>query len=216
MSGYPTWWTLRPGTATSLQANCIRTTRDLIRMANGMTEDDGEVVFIELPALHTFCNKHLRGLTLHLKTAYTEEGVRVLGTRPNTVLYHHPCFELPSGSATPAVDSTPLASTPLTSKSYELNTPVARKSYEPVLTPNENHTMQEPYDEIPLEYLCPIRIEVFKDPVVLEDGYTYERDALEDWLRTHTTSPMTGAPLQNKNVFPNHILRQLILHKIAA
>lgn len=214
MSGYPTWWTLRSGTAASLQANRIRTTRDLIRMANGMTEDDGEVVFIGLSTLHTFCNKHLRGLTLHLKTAYTEEGVRVLGTRPNTVLYHHPCFEPPSGSATPAVDSTPLASTPFTSKSYELNTPVASKSFESIL--NENHTVQEPYEEIPLEYLCPIRIEMFKDPVVLEDGYTYERDALEDWLRTHTTSPMTGAPLQNKNVFPNHVLRQLILHKITA
>ena len=36
------------------------------------------------------------------------------------------------------------------------------------------------------------------DPVVMMDGMTYERRAIETWLsKGHTTSPLTGAELQS-------------------
>ena len=222
MSEYPAWWTLRSGTEIALHAHRIRTTRDLIRAANGMTEDDdGEVVFSGLQALHTFCNKHLRGLTLHLKTAYREKGVRVLGTRPNTVVYHHPCFEPSPPTVTAPITApltAPITAPMIATKSMTKPTTKATKATK-ANEANESNVKPTcflpPDDEMPLEYVCPISLEVFKDPVVLEDGYTYERHALEDWLRTHTTSPMTGAVLRTVNVFPNHVLRQLILQKIA-
>ncbi len=37
--------------------------------------------------------------------------------------------------------------------------------------------------------------QVFKDPVCAADGHTYERSAIEQWLRTHDTSPMTCAAM---------------------
>jgi len=43
---------------------------------------------------------------------------------------------------------------------------------------------------------CPITQEPIKDPVFAPDFYTYERSALEQWLRTNPTSPMTRQPMR--------------------
>ena len=57
---------------------------------------------------------------------------------------------------------------------------------------------------------CPITLEVMKDPVLASDGHTYERAAIEDWLRTHDTSPMTNARLGSKELMPSLVLRSII------
>lgn len=50
------------------------------------------------------------------------------------------------------------------------------------------------------------------DPVMISDGtgHSYERRAIQAWLRSHDTSPITGAPLPSKTLVPNHALRNLI------
>ena len=35
---------------------------------------------------------------------------------------------------------------------------------------------------VPFEYKCPITAEIMEDPVVIADGKTYERAAIEQWL----------------------------------
>ena len=42
------------------------------------------------------------------------------------------------------------------------------------------------------------------------DGFTYERSAIEQWLKAHDTSPATGVELESKRLNPNHALRSLI------
>jgi hypothetical protein len=39
-----------------------------------------------------------------------------------------------------------------------------------------------------------------RDPVIAADGHTYEQEAIEAWLRSHNTSPMTNAQLSNRTV----------------
>ena len=56
-------------------------------------------------------------------------------------------------------------------------------------------------------FTCPITQDLMIDPVLATDGHTYERRAIEDWLVSHSTSPMTGAELEMKAVFPNHVVR---------
>ena len=34
-------------------------------------------------------------------------------------------------------------------------------------------------------------------PCVAADGFTYDREAIEDWLRENDTSPVTNLPLPN-------------------
>ena len=63
---------------------------------------------------------------------------------------------------------------------------------------------------VPESFLCPITLQVMNDPVLLGDGQSYERIVVEDWLENHSTSPMTNAPLTNKDIVPNIALRQMI------
>lgn len=71
-------------------------------------------------------------------------------------------------------------------------------------------------DKIPIEFLCPITQEILIDPVMLEDGNTYERKAIELWFQKHSTSPLTNAVLKSKNLLPNLALKKLITDYIEA
>jgi chemotaxis protein histidine kinase CheA len=64
--------------------------------------------------------------------------------------------------------------------------------------------------EPPDHFLCPITQDVMIDPVSAADGHMYERRAIEDWFIGHSTSPMTGAKLEVKMLFPNYAIRGLI------
>jgi Mg-chelatase subunit ChlD len=66
-------------------------------------------------------------------------------------------------------------------------------------------------------WTCPITREVMIDPVMCSDGFSYERTAIEKWLRTSKLSPSTGLPLQHTMLVPNHALRNVIqegLHQV--
>ncbi|RCV20106.1 hypothetical protein SETIT_4G029300v2 [Setaria italica] len=79
---------------------------------------------------------------------------------------------------------------------------VATKARESVL---KGHTAP------PSHFICPILQEVMIDPYVASDGYTYDRKAIELWLSTNDTSPMTNLRLPNKGLIPNHSLRSAIM-----
>ena len=64
--------------------------------------------------------------------------------------------------------------------------------------------------EVPDDYICPITAEIMTDPVSTLDGFTYERTAITEWLRTKDTSPVTGATLESKTLIPNLSLRSMI------
>ena len=64
--------------------------------------------------------------------------------------------------------------------------------------------------EVPDDYVCPITADIMTDPVSTLDGFTYERAAISEWLRTKDTSPKTGAKLESKALIPNYSLRSVI------
>ncbi|CAN1237184.1 U-box domain-containing protein 33 [Linum grandiflorum] len=63
----------------------------------------------------------------------------------------------------------------------------------------------------PLYFICPIFLELMRDPHVAADGFTYEAEALRGWLDSGLeTSPMTDVKLEHKNLVPNRALRSAI------
>ena len=70
--------------------------------------------------------------------------------------------------------------------------------------------------DVPDEYICPITAEIMTDPVSTLDGFTYERAAITEWLRTKDTSPKTGATLESKALIPNHSHRSMIQRFVEA
>ncbi|KAG0447618.1 hypothetical protein HPP92_028252 [Vanilla planifolia] len=62
----------------------------------------------------------------------------------------------------------------------------------------------------PSHFICPILQEV-KDPCIASDCYTYDRKAIETWIRMEVKSPMTNLSLPDINLIPNHSLRSATL-----
>ena len=69
---------------------------------------------------------------------------------------------------------------------------------------------EEGQRETPFSFQCPITHELMVDPVDTADGQTYERAAIEQWLRHHDTSPVTNARLGSKQLNTNYGLRRAI------
>ena len=65
-------------------------------------------------------------------------------------------------------------------------------------------------EEPPADFICPITTEIMVEPVVAADGQSYERTAIERWLATKSTSPLTGGELERSILIPNHNLRRTI------
>jgi hypothetical protein len=49
-----------------------------------------------------------------------------------------------------------------------------------------------------------------REPVIAEDGHTYEKAAIENWLEKSPTSPMTRQQISHAKLIPNLALKQLI------
>ncbi|XP_058205331.1 E3 ubiquitin-protein ligase PUB22-like [Rhododendron vialii] len=66
--------------------------------------------------------------------------------------------------------------------------------------------------EVPPFFLCPISLEMMKDPVTIPTGITYDRESIEKWLFTHKNKncPVTKQVLSNPDLTPNHNLRRVI------
>ena len=66
-----------------------------------------------------------------------------------------------------------------------------------------------PATDPPDDLVCPISFEIMNDPVLAEDGNTYERACIEAWFAKSKTSPLTGAPLASPKLRPNLLVRRL-------
>ena len=65
-------------------------------------------------------------------------------------------------------------------------------------------------DSVPNEYLCPITLSIMEDPVLMPDGQTYERKAIEAALDLQPYSPVTRQPMKIEDAVPNYALKSLI------
>jgi len=65
-------------------------------------------------------------------------------------------------------------------------------------------------DALKQAHTCPITHALFVDPVVAADGNTYEREAIEKWLSSHSKSPVSNQELSCKTLFPSITARQSV------
>lgn len=55
--------------------------------------------------------------------------------------------------------------------------------------------------------LCPITHELMTDPVITACGFTFEREAIENWFCRSNTNPMTGSEVEHTRLIANINLR---------
>ena len=59
-------------------------------------------------------------------------------------------------------------------------------------------------------FICPITREVFKNPVIIDDGNTYEKEAILKYLDDHDISPITRQPVNKSICIPNRAIKSTI------
>ncbi|KAK4396590.1 E3 ubiquitin-protein ligase PUB24 [Sesamum angolense] len=67
--------------------------------------------------------------------------------------------------------------------------------------------------EVPEYFICPISLQIMKDPVTAITGITYDRQSIERWLfeTNNTTCPVSKQPLpRDSDLTPNNTLCRLI------
>jgi hypothetical protein len=64
---------------------------------------------------------------------------------------------------------------------------------------------------VPIDFMCPISLDLMRDPVTLSTGQTYDRRSIEKWFETgHSTCPSTMQVIDCNDVAPNHTLQRVI------
>jgi WD repeat, SAM and U-box domain-containing protein 1 len=64
---------------------------------------------------------------------------------------------------------------------------------------------------VPQDFICPITHDMMVDPVICEDGFSYERSAILEWFaKEKITSPMTNMVLTTTDVLENEKLKREI------
>jgi hypothetical protein len=66
--------------------------------------------------------------------------------------------------------------------------------------------------EVPPYFLCPITLEIMKDPVTVSTGITYDRGSIERWIfsQKNNICPVTKQVLLDLEITPNITLRRVI------
>ncbi|KAJ4914604.1 U-box domain-containing protein 54 [Raphanus sativus] len=87
-----------------------------------------------------------------------------------------------------------------------IETPKKVRKEDDMTKSNDSETESPPED-----FLCPISMEIMRDPNVAADGFTYEEKEIRTWLNGgNDKSPITGARLAHRHLTPNYTLRSLI------
>jgi len=63
---------------------------------------------------------------------------------------------------------------------------------------------------VPLAFICPLSFKIMTDPVVDNEGYSYERSYIELYIEAHNKSPITNNPLLKTNLVINRNLKDSI------
>jgi pyridoxal/pyridoxine/pyridoxamine kinase len=65
--------------------------------------------------------------------------------------------------------------------------------------------------EVPQDYICPLTLEIYNDPVFADDGHTYEREEIQKWIDSgKKISPNSGAEMTSTKLISNHKMRSLV------
>ncbi|CAN6178583.1 unnamed protein product [Urochloa humidicola] len=81
----------------------------------------------------------------------------------------------------------------------------------PLLRRSSKQTAAAEEVAVPAHFVCPISLDLMRDPVTAPTGITYDRESVESWLaRGNARCPVTSRPLRLADLVPNHATRRMI------
>ncbi|KAK9909207.1 hypothetical protein WJX75_008715 [Coccomyxa subellipsoidea] len=73
--------------------------------------------------------------------------------------------------------------------------------------PRNSSSLSDALLETPTDLICPITLQVFKDPVLTSSGQVYERHAITSHVEKNHNDPVTRLPLRLDQLTPVYVLR---------
>ena len=123
-------------------------------------------------------------------------------TQQQFVNEHMGIFNNPLNSMPNPFNSTP--------SSHETQEKIALKSIDTKI----KRLTQEQIATFPNETQCPITLDIMRNPVLVDDGFTYEKDAIIEHLKRSNTSPLTRERIGHRFT-PNKVVKSLIVSQLA-
>jgi hypothetical protein len=68
---------------------------------------------------------------------------------------------------------------------------------------------------LPEGFYCPITLSLMHVPVIDPEGYSYEKVAIENWIRCNGASPVTRRAMTVDELYPNHTLTLLMTEEMS-
>ena len=68
----------------------------------------------------------------------------------------------------------------------------------------------QPVPQPPNAFFCPITHSIMKDPAIIQDGVSYEYEAIKKWLDKNYTSPLTNEDIDEEVIIKNTNLKNII------
>ena len=59
---------------------------------------------------------------------------------------------------------------------------------------------------------CPISLDIFKDPVIVNSGHTYEKEYIMKIINDKCIDPLTRKPLDKNIVIDNYLVKKLTIN----
>ncbi|KAG7655257.1 Armadillo [Arabidopsis suecica] len=107
--------------------------------------------------------------------------------------------------------SPPLRRSSSISLAYYLSKDADTDRLDKMVNKNTDESKKSDKLTIPVDFLCPVSLELMKDPVIVSTGQTYERAYIQRWIDCgNLTCPKTQQKLENFTLTPNYVLRSLI------
>ncbi|XP_010427916.1 PREDICTED: U-box domain-containing protein 10 [Camelina sativa] len=128
-----------------------------------------------------------------------------LDSIPETVYSNVPLADVKKSESPPPGKSSSV------SLAFFLSKDADDERLEKAVTKNTDDSKKSDNLTIPEDFLCPISLELMKDPAIVSTGQTYERSYIQRWIDCgNLRCPKTQQKLENFTLTPNYVLRSLI------
>ena len=75
---------------------------------------------------------------------------------------------------------------------------------------DSNSEIKIDYNEIETYFTCPISLEIMKNPVICDDGHSYEKEHISKYMENKKISPITRTTISK--IIPNITLKNIIIY----
>ncbi len=127
---------------------------------------------------------------------------------PEGISYERTALEARGDDMTKVYENRALKS--IIAEAVEYKTSSSLKRFQYSVRQFSQQLINEYHRPLPDSYYCPITLGLIHFPVIDPEGYSYEKVAIENWIRCNGASPVTRQTISLEDLYPNRTLAALM------